>query len=267
MYLVLEENSISIRTEIMKESKFNGLVSVVTPAYNCENYIQACIESVSKQTTKVLEHIVVDDGSSDGTRKVLKELTGKYPFLKVIYQNNKGAGAARNRAILEAKGRYIAFLDSDDLWLPDKIKNQIGYMEANQHLFTYGDYFKRYVDCNEVENIKSTPAKLTYKQLLVSCPIGCLTAAYNQEVLGKIFMSEIRQGQDWSLWLRITQKGVDAYKYDGCLAIYNVFEGSLSSRKLKKLVNMYRIYREQGFNIIISTYYLFLHTFNVLRRH
>lgn len=251
----------------MNCSCLNGLVSVVTPAFNCKSVIQRCVESVANQTVAVKEHIIVDDGSVDGTGEYLKQLCLKYPHLKVFTQRNQGAGVARNYAILKAKGKYIAFLDADDCWLPKKLELQIGFMEENKVDFSYGDYERDYIDLPIDRSVFVAPETLTYRDLLLSCPIGCLTAVYNQNSIGKHYMSEVRQGQDWSLWLKITKSGVVARKYFGVQAIYNIDEGSLSSNKKKKLINMYKIYREQPFGHIRSLFLLVCHSFGVIFRN
>jgi teichuronic acid biosynthesis glycosyltransferase TuaG len=237
----------------------DGLVSVITPAYNAEQYVLRAIECVNNQTIKVLEHIVIDDGSSDKTWELLRSLGEKYPHLKIISQNNFGAGVARNEGVKIASGKYISFLDADDIWNDTKLEVQISFMEKNNFWFTYGSY----EEFSELEGralcVRKVPEHLTYKQLLKGCPIGCLTAAYNQEELGKCYMPDIRRGQDWGLWLYITKLGIVAHRYPEVLARYTVIKGSLSKNKIKKAFDMFRIYRRQGLGNIQSLYYLILH--------
>ncbi|MGR5474719.1 glycosyltransferase family 2 protein [Vibrio astriarenae] len=251
----------------MNYPHLNGLVSVVTPAFNSKNVILKCVESVVNQTLSVKEHIIVDDGSVDGTSEYLKQLCLQYPHIKVLTQSNQGAGVARNYAISEAKAKYIAFLDADDCWLPNKLESQIGFMESNEIDFSYGDYEREYIDSPSKKSVFVAPESIRYRDLLFSCPIGCLTAAYNQESVGKHYMSEVRQGQDWSLWLKITKSGVVAKKYPGVHAIYNIYEDSLSSNAKKKLINMYKIYREQPFGHVYSLFLLFFHAFGAMFRN
>jgi teichuronic acid biosynthesis glycosyltransferase TuaG len=187
-----------------------------------------------------LEHIVVDDGSTDGTVTLLLKLAEQFPHLKVISRRNQGAGPARNTAIEVAQGRYIAFLDSDDVWLENKLERQTRFMEESGATFTYGDYAVVDGASGETLGRYNTLRRLSYKQLLTKCPIACSTAAYNQEALGKRYMPAIRRGQDWALWLALTRNGVDAVKYPGCEVIYNKRRGSLSKKKLGKAIDMYR---------------------------
>jgi teichuronic acid biosynthesis glycosyltransferase TuaG len=242
-----------------------NLTTVITPVYNSEIYIERVIDAVQNQTVPVLEHILIDDGSTDASAKLLDKFSKIHSNIIILKQKNSGAGKARNAGIAIAKGKYIAFLDVDDFWGIKKIENQIGFMERMKYDFSYSNYFK--VVDGKADVLVSTPNTLSYKELLINCQIGCLTAAYNQNSLGKIYMSDIRQGQDWSLWLKITRPGVVAYRSPQCDAYYNVVEGSLSSSKFKKLVNMFKIYREsEQLSIVKSIWLLFRHTINRVTR-
>lgn len=241
-------------------AKLNKLVSVVTPAFNSENTIEKTVRSVSAQSIQVLEHIVIDDGSSDDTVSLLERLRIEIPHLKILRQNNKGAGAARNAGINLAAGRYIAFLDSDDTWLPHKLERQIGFMVRTGAKFTYGDYIAQRSEDESKKQLMIMPETLDYSQFLRSCPIGCLTVAYNQDFYGKVYMSDVRRGQDWSLWLTLTRSGEVAKKYPGVEAVYSLGEDSLSSKKMKKLLDVYRIYTNQeGCGKLSASWFLFRH--------
>jgi teichuronic acid biosynthesis glycosyltransferase TuaG len=248
-------------------SRYGELVSVVTASYNSIQRIQGAVQSVSQQTCRPLEHIVVDDGSTDGTVTLLRKLAKQFPHLKVISRRNHGAGPARNTGIEVAQGRYIAFLDSDDVWLENKLERQIHFMEESGETFTYGDYAVADGASGEALGRYHTPRRLRYKQLLTRCPIACSTAAYNQEALGKRYMPAIRRGQDWALWLALTRNGVDAIKYPGCEVIYYKTSGSLSKKKLGKAIDMYRIYNvEEKIGYFGSAYFLARHAMNVMSK-
>ncbi|WP_080530778.1 glycosyltransferase family 2 protein [Alloalcanivorax xenomutans] len=235
-------------------------VSVVTPAYNCSKTILATIESVANQTSSVREHIIVDDGSTDGTLDMLHEYAEKHSWLKILNQKNKGAGYARNLAIEAAKGKYIAFLDSDDLWLPEKIRTQVAHMESTTSVLSYGDYTEFDSVSGRPGRHFSLPNELSYDDLLRGCPIGCLTVAYDQSELGKCYMPAVRRGQDWGLWLQITRSGARALKYPGNLALYSVSPVSLSKNKIKKALDVYKIYwRYEKIGALRSLYFLFKH--------
>lgn len=244
------------------------MVSIITPSYNSAQYIFKSIESVLTQTLTNWELIIVDDCSTDNSVEIIQSFVDLDSRIKLIQLPvNSGAAVARNTAIDEAQGRFIAFLDSDDVWKPKKLENQIGFMQTKDIAFTYGDYLK--VDKMTGEEVSSIvlPDELTYKDLLRSCPIGCLTAAYDKEKLGKVYMPNVRQGQDWGLWLALTRDGTKAYKYPGCEAYYYVGENSLSANKLQKGINMYRIYKfEENLSYISSIWFLFRHTLYVLNK-
>ena len=242
-------------------------VSVITPAYNCEKFIRQTVDCVANQTVKVKEHIIINDGSSDNTLAILQQLQKQYPHLLVLDQPNSGAAAARNLGIEHASARYIAFLDSDDNWAANKLEQQISFMEAQQVLFSYGDYEEIDEDSGTVLHRYQLPDALTYRQLLNGCPIGCLTVAFNQEKLGKKYMPKIRRGQDWALWLAITRDGVTAQKYSGCLAQYRVVKSSLSKNKFKKLFDLLQIYRtEQQLGWPATLWHLCRHAWYVSRK-
>lgn len=234
---------------------------MVTPAHNAAGVIERAVRSVDSQAIPVLEHIVVDDGSTDETGEILADLVRDFPQLELVTQPRRGAAAARNRGIELARGRYIAFLDSDDEWKPGKLERQIGFMEETGTLFSYGDYLRRRAGSTAADKTVRTPEELRYADLLRGCPIGCLTVAYNQEVLGKRLMPAVGRGQDWGLWLNLTRGGIIARRYPGVEAVYHIRRGSLSGRKLLKALDIYRIYRDQeGFGRIRSASCLVEHS-------
>lgn len=233
-----------LRPEI-QHGGLHGLVSVITPAHNASAVIARAIHAVAAQTAPVLEHIIIDDGSRDDTGTLIQSLRSKFPHIRYIRQPWRGAAQARNLGIEIACGRYIAFLDSDDFWRPRKLENQIGFMERRDALFSYGDYQVCDPESGRILHERRPPRQLSHQDLLARCPIGCLTAVYNQHRLGKVYMPTVRRGQDWGLWLELTRDGAPAVKYPGLDAIYYARSGSLSSRKLLKCMDIYRIYRHQ----------------------
>lgn len=244
-----------------------GLVSVITASHNSEASIERCVRSVERQTCTPMEHIVVDDGSDDRTVEILSELAREIPHLTVIRQPNRGAGPARNAGVEAARGRYVAFLDSDDAWLERKLEKQVAFMEQEHAAFTYGDY--AIVDGKNGAAIGRhvTPSSLRYDQLLTRCPIGCSTVAYDQDAIGKRFMPPIRRGQDWALWLALLRDGIEARKYPGCDVVYYRRKGSLSGSKLAKAIDMYRIYTvEEKINRVSSAWLLTRFAVNVIAR-
>ncbi|HNP35693.1 MAG TPA: glycosyltransferase family 2 protein [Woeseiaceae bacterium] len=220
-------------------------VSVITAAFNSASDIERNIRSVGTQTRRPREHIIVDDGSVDDTRAIADGLKDEFPQLRLIRQANRGAANARNTGIDAASSRYIAFLDSDDVWGEHKLEAQVEFMMTNSVAFSYGDYKSVDASTGLELGLHEAPQQLSYAALLRGCPIGCLTVAFDQTVLGKHHMPDVQRGQDWGLWLALTRGGTIARRYPGCHAYYHVSSGSLSSHKVGKAADIYRIYREQ----------------------
>jgi teichuronic acid biosynthesis glycosyltransferase TuaG len=235
-------------------------VSVITAAYNSAGVIERNIRSVAAQSLQPKEHIIIDDGSVDDTAAIADGFRGEFPHLRIIRQANGGAARARNAGIAAATGRYVAFLDSDDAWSEHKLDSQIRFMSDNAVVFSYGDYQDVDAVTGTVLGRHEAPPQLTYKDLLRGCPIGCLTAAFDQSALGKRFMPDVRRGQDWGFWLELTRDGTVGRRYPGCHAYYHRAPGSLSTAKLSKAADIYRIYRQQEqFGRVRSLQYLFSH--------
>ncbi|WP_181408154.1 glycosyltransferase family 2 protein [Pararhizobium mangrovi] len=223
-----------------------ALVSVLTPAANAARTILACIESVGCQRDVDLEHVVVDDGSCDATAALVEEACRDDPRLKLVrHERSLGAGPARNRAAEAAGGRFVAFLDADDRWLPDKLSTQLAYMRGNAVAFSYGAYRVYRDDAPSKARIFRPPATLCYADLLASCPIGCSTVMLDRERTGQVAMPAIRSGQDWAYWLALTRSGLRAHAFPGVHTAYTVRRGSLSANKLRKLRDVFAIYRDQ----------------------
>lgn len=220
-------------------------VSIVTPCYNCSKYIQATIDSVVAQTSSNWEMIIVDDCSSDSSFEIAKENSRKDPRIRALGLDTwSGPTIARNIAIEKAKGRYIAFLDSDDLWLPEKLEKQIEVMKNKDAVFSYTGYEK--IDENGYRKGRrvSVPESGNYNDLLTGCFIGCLTAVYDAKQIGKVYFPQIKRGQDYGLWLKILRSGYIAFGLNEVLALYRERRESLSSSKLKKAYYQWRIYRD-----------------------
>ncbi|BED87988.1 glycosyl transferase [Pseudoalteromonas sp. MM1] len=230
------------------------LVSVIMPAYNAEDYISESIESVLTQSYKNWELLITDDRSTDTTQKIINEYAIKDHRIKLfINEQNGGAGVARNNSIKQAKGRFIAFLDADDLWLPEKLTKQISFMLKNNYAFTFTAYQK--MEAEHLKGVISPPSTTTYKKLLSSNVIGCLTAVYDSGLLGKQYMPLIRKRQDMGLWLNILKQTPYAYSIPTVLALYRADSG-MTQNKLKVLKSQWNLYREvQGLNILRSIKY------------
>jgi glycosyltransferase involved in cell wall biosynthesis len=230
-----------------------GKVSVVTPAYNCEDLIGATIESILAQTYEDWELLITDDCSTDGTREVVERYVQRDSRIHLLrLEKNGGAGAARNNSIRAAKGRFIAFCDSDDRWTPDKLERQLKFMTDGGYGLTYTSYEV----CDEQDNIcgyvECLPW-LNYARILRDNGIGCLTAIYDRDKVGLFEMPMLRRRQDWCLWLDIIRHSGTAYGLKEPLAIYRVRSGSLSRNKVAMLRWNYRVYHQfLGYNKVVS---------------
>lgn len=207
------------------------LVSIVTPTYNSAAFIVETINSIRAQTYQNWELLITDDCSTDDTVSIIKKFSEKDDRIKLfILPRNSGAGVARNNSINYAKGRFIAFCDSDDRWLPDKLKIQVESMLLNNSALSYGSYLV----CDEngsFTGIEVCLNKLTYKKILSANFIGCLTAIYDTVKVGKIFMPTIRKRQDWGLWIAVLRKCKVAVGIKQPIAIYRDRQNSISSNK------------------------------------
>ncbi|MCO4322416.1 glycosyltransferase family 2 protein [Aliidiomarina quisquiliarum] len=221
-----------------------ALVTIITPSYNSSIFILKTLKSVTSQSFDNWEMIIVDDCSSDNSVEVIQSFADQDPRIKLIQlAENSGAAVARNTAIEAAKGRYIAFLDSDDAWSPDKLAKQLAFMQANDYPFTFAAYDK--VDeAGKVFGHVGVPDKVTYSDLLKSCSIGCLTAMYDTEFFGKVYMPLIRKRQDLGLWLKLLKKTKYAYGLNETLGFYKVRKDSISANKKSAALFTWRLYRD-----------------------
>lgn len=232
------------------------LVSIITPTYNSGNYLTETIESVLKQTCIDWELLIVDDCSVDNSKEIAKRYSLDDCRIKTIQlKQNSGAAIARNRAIEIARGRFIAFLDSDDMWLPHKLETQIKFMQENDVALCYSAYEKLYEDGSSAGTI-NVPDKVSYKDLLKVCSIGCLTAIYDNEKVGKVYMPLIRKRQDLGLWLRILKQVPYAYGINEVLAQYQLRDDSISANKKVAAQYTWRLYRDiEKLSYLQSIYY------------
>jgi len=246
----------------------NSLVSIITPSYNSEDFIKETINSVLNQTYKNWEMIIVDDVSTDNSIQIIQEYQKKDSRIKLIeLDTNSGAAVARNKAIEVANGKYIAFLDSDDLWKPEKLEKQIAFMQENNIVFSYSAYDLIDEDGKELNITKDPIEKLHYKELLKENQIGCLTAVYDQEKLGKCYMPLIRKRQDFGLWLSILKKIDYAIKVPENLALYRVRKNSISSNKIDLIKYNFKLFnKHEELSIIQSSYYLLVNIYRKLKK-
>lgn len=239
-------------------------VSIITPLYNAEHTIKETINSVQAQTFSDWELLLIDDCSTDKTVDTVKELISSDSRIKLICRKwNAGPAVTRNRGIQKAKGRFIAFLDADDLWHQDKLRIQLDFMKKNGCDLSYTSYQKINQESEKL-GIIHAPSHVSYTDLLKTNSIGCLTAIYDTTKLGKIYMPNISKRQDFGLWLKIMKQNAKALGIDEVLAYYRIgAKNSVSANKMLAVKYQWRIYTEfEQLSIAVSIYNLFFYAIN-----
>ena len=246
----------------------NSLASIITPSYNSVRYISECVESVLAQTYTSWEMIIVDDCSEDNSKQLITALSSNDIRIKTIFlDSNIGAAEARNIALAKAKGQYIAFLDSDDLWEPHKLERQISFMNKNNIAFSYTTYQSISEDGLNVINIIKAPKEMTYYSYLKNTIIGCLTVIINREKVGYFEMPNVRSSHDMALWLLILKRGFSAYGLDENLAKYRIVSSSNTANKMKAVKDVWRVYREiERLSFLYSFWCFFCYIFNTVKK-
>lgn len=236
----------------------NDLVSIITPTYNCGRFIGETIESVLQQSYKNWEMIIVDDCSSDNTEEIVKNYVDKDKRIKYFkLESNSGAAIARTRAMELANGNYMAFLDSDDLWMKDKLEKQILYMKKNNYAFTCTDYCQIDEEGNFLNKVIKTIKKIDYNRLLLDCPVGNSTVMYDVKKMGKFKVPNIRKRNDDALWLQMLKKEKYIYGMDEILMKYRIRANSISSNKLKLVKYHWQLYRDiEHLSVIRSLFHI-----------
>lgn len=232
------------------------LISIITPLYNAEKYIQATIKSIQKQTYANWELLIVNDASTDNSLEIVSEIALSDSRIKLItLSQNKGAAVARNKGIKEANGDFIAFIDSDDIWHKDKLKEQLNFMLNNNFDFTFTNY---YLIENEIQQpFQSLLSVVEYKDIIRFNYIACSTVMFNRKKLGKFYMPNIRNRQDWGLWIKLIEKAGKAVNLSKYLMYYNIRQDSISSNKIKMVKFHWYIYNSfLKFNTVKAGIYL-----------
>ena len=252
-----------------KQEYVDDLVSIITPAYNAAEYIAETIESVLVQTYPKWEMLIVNDCSKDNTAEIVQSYAAKDNHIKLInLKQNSGAAVARNTAIQNAKGRYIAFLDSDDIWKKEKLQKQLSFMHQNGYAFTFTAY-GHFKDRKEnIQNLVKVPKSLNYKQALKGNKIGCLTVMLDRMQVQNINFSK-QKHEDYILWLNILKQGITAHGLNENLALYRTGNNkSISSNKLQSALWTWKVYREnQKISVLKSMYYIFFYCLNGIKKH
>ena len=245
------------------------LVSIITPVYNCEKFIGETIESVLAQTYSNWEMIIVNDKSTDNTRDIIVTYTSRDSRIRLIdLAENSGTAVARNTSIGDAKGRFIAFLDSDDRWKKDKLAKQLDFMIRNNYGFTFTNYEYILDKNNHKVKVFKVCESLDYNQYLKNTLIGCLTVMLDKNIIGDFSEPLVRRGQDNLTWLMILDKGHKAYGLDENLAEYRRAKGSLSYNKLKAMKRQWVNYRKViKLPILKCLYYYSFYAMNSVKKY
>ncbi len=235
------------------------LVSIIMPAYNCGDFIGTTLESVMSQTYKNWEVIIVDDCSKDNTTEVVKLYSLKNPRIKYYkLDTNSGAAVARNKAIDLASGKYMAFLDSDDVWFPEKLSKQVKFMKNNNYSFSCTSYTKIDDKGNFLNRIIEAKIKSNYNGLLKTCP-GNSTVIYDAEALGKIKIPNIKKRNDYVMWLQVIKKSKYIYGLKEPLGSHRIRSGTISSKKSSLVSYHWKVYRDIEHLSIIKSSYLIIY--------
>ncbi|MEJ2761796.1 MAG: glycosyltransferase family 2 protein [Gammaproteobacteria bacterium] len=246
------------------------LVSVITPCLNASAYIGDCLDSVLAQSLDDWEHIIVDDGSTDDSFAIAADRASGDKRIRLYrHENNRGVGAARNHALRSARGRYIAFLDADDLWLSEKLSVQIGMMRENNWAFSFTNYGIIDARGNDIKDHVNIPSCMRYRDMLRNTAIGCLTVVIDSSQVMNISMPEESIArQDYVLWCRIMKSGFDAHGIDRVLAKYRVLDSSRSRNKLDAARRMWIFYRRYEYlNPVLSSWYFLNYVVNAFRKY
>lgn len=245
-------------------------VSIITPAYNAAPYLEETVKSVQAQTFTDWEMIIVDDCSKDNTFSIATSLAEKDHRIKVLQnEKNSGVAATRNKALDAATGEYIAFLDSDDLWLPQKLEKQVEFMDTGQYVLTYTNYQKFNSNTGErfQKEIKA-PATMTAEKIYGDTSIGCLTVMVNRSKTGTFHMPLLGHTEDNITWQEILAGGYIGYRLDIVLSLYREGNMSLTSGKKKAAKQQWRTYRNYyKFSLIKSAFYFAQYAFHAVKKH
>lgn len=229
----------------MSERLEEGLVSIITPVYKAERVIGETIRSVQAQTYRHWEMILIDDCSPDHSAQVIQQLAAEDSRIKYHrLERNSGAAVARNKAISLAKGEYLAFLDSDDLWAPEKLERQLAFMSEHQAAFSFTRIQMIDAEGKIVKADVPIPDKADYKYLLRHTVIATSTVVVNRRLTGDFSMPLRRGGQDYATWLQLLRTTDYAYGLNECLTSYRTGGQSLSSNKFKSIQQVYTIQTE-----------------------
>lgn len=249
------------------------LVSIIIPVYNAAPYLKEAVHSVIKQTYTDWELILVDDASTDNSFAVMQQLQTEFGVSEKIrlfaMKENKGPAAARNKGRYQAKGRYLAYLDADDLWDAKKLELQLEFTRKHQHAFTFTGYEFGNADAKGTGKMVHVPKQLTYREALTNTTISIITVMLDRSQIPDrlLNMPEECQREDTALWWKLLKNGYTAYGFNQILSVYRRTKESYSANKLKAVAGTWQLYRKQeGFSAVRSACYLGMNLCRAVKR-
>lgn len=243
------------------------MVSVIMPCYNMESYVADSIASVQRQTYPHWELLIVDDASTDGTVETVKKLAEQDEKIHFVVKNeHSGIADTRNQCIQMAQGRFLAFLDADDVWHREKLERQLEYMMAKNIGFCYTAY-----DCIREDDILlerqiHTIGRVDYGKYLRNTIIGCSTVMLDRNIVGEVVVPDYRTSQDTATWLNLMKKGFVAYDLDQILVHYRVRRNSNSANKFEAARDLWQVYRDQGLSLPKTLFCFACYVFNAIKK-
>ncbi len=244
------------------------MVSVIMPCYNMENYVADSIASVQRQTYPQWELLIVDDASTDRTVEIVKTLAEQDEKIHfVVKAEHSGIADTRNQCIQMAQGRFLAFLDADDIWHPEKLATQLRFMMDKGAGFTYTTYDWIDEDGKTLNKFINTIGDLDYKKYLRNTIIGCSTVMVDTDIVGQVVVPRFRTSEDTATWLGLLKKGQLAYALDEPLVSYRIRRRSASSNKLKASADLWKVYRKnERLPFFKALYYFGCYAFNAIKK-
>ena len=220
-----------------------GLVSIVMPAYNASAYIRKSIQSIQHQTYENWELLIVEDCSKDDTLSLINELAVSDSRIKIFVNDvNSGAALSRNKALREASGKWVAFLDGDDLWMPEKLERQLNFMVEHNYKFSYTDYMIQY-NGTWLPYRYTGPEVVDKRKMYNYCYFSTITVMYDREYVGLVQIADLKKNNDYAMWLKVIEK-CNCYRMPECLSFYIKHDDSISSGSKLKLIKWhYRLFR------------------------
>ena len=243
------------------------LISVIMPCYNMASYISDSIQSVQRQTYPHWELLIVDDASTDETVNIIASYAQSDTRIRFATKKHSGIADTRNQCIQMAQGQFLAFLDADDIWHPEKLEKQLGFMIEKNVGFTYSTYDWIDEDGKTLNKFINTIGNLDYETYLRNTIIGCSTVMVNKAITGNVVVPKFRTSEDTATWLDILKKGLLAYAIDEPLVSYRIRRKSASSNKLKASVDLWKVYRRhEKLPFFKATYCFFCYAFNAIKK-